>query len=66
MVLTIKVKNNEELKKLDKFLKDNSIEVIEDSQPEEKKAKELSKIFSKYILRLPKGYKFNREEANAR
>lgn len=66
MVLTIKIKNSEEFKKLDKFLKDNSIEVIEDDQPTEKRAKELSGIFSKYKLKLPKDFKFNREEANAR
>lgn len=66
MVLTIKIKNSEEFKKLDKFLKDNSIEVIEDDQPVEKRAKELSGIFSKYKLKLPKGFKFDREEANAR
>ena len=66
MVLTIKIKNNEEYKKLDKFLKDNSIEVLDEKQLDDNKSKELSSVFSKYILKLPKGFKFDREEANAR
>jgi hypothetical protein len=66
MVLTIKIKNNEEYKKLDKFLKDNSIEIVKDEHLEEKGANELKKVFSKYTLKLPKDFKFDREEANAR
>lgn len=66
MVLIIKVKNNEELKKLDKFLKENSIEVIEEKHSIAEKSKELRSMFSKYNLKLPKDFKFSREEANAR
>ncbi|HAX48705.1 MAG TPA: hypothetical protein PK605_10450 [Ignavibacteria bacterium] len=66
MVLTIKIKNNEEYKKLDKFLKDNSIEIVEDDSFDGKDTNDLRKVFSKYSLKLPKGFKFDREEANAR
>ena len=66
MVLTIKIKSNEEYKKLDKFLKENSIEIVDEDVIAEKHVNDLKKVFSKYTLKLPKDFKFDREEANAR
>ena len=67
MVLTIKLKNKEDYKKLDKFLKENSIEVIDETlNNSDSIIGDLKATFSRYKINLPKDFKFNREEANER
>lgn len=67
MVLTIKLKDKKQLEKLNKFLKDNSIEVINENDDDSSKmVDDLRKTFSKYKMRLPDNYEFEREEANER
>jgi|GEM_PF-1471851 len=69
MELKIRIKDKEELQKLNDFVRDNSIEVIKDKKHSNGKKSEIDSLLE-YLdtikIEFPEGYKFNRDEANER
>ena len=63
MKVVIDIANDEELKKIAKILKGRRIKKV-NTVKDRKKA--LEQIFNTYNVKLPKDYKFNREEIHAR
>ncbi|MEO8211427.1 MAG: hypothetical protein ABI840_12785 [bacterium] len=71
MEITIKTDNQNEFKKLIKFLKKENITVINSSETYRssdnfKDFKVMEEEIKKYRVKLPKDYKFSREEANSK
>ncbi len=63
MKVIIEIEKDEELEIVKKAFKGKCITIVR-TQKERKKL--LSAIFKKYNVKLPKNYKFNREEIHAR
>ena len=63
MKVLIEVSSDDELKKVAKILKGQHITILK-SVKDRKKI--LEDIYNKYRVKLPAGYKFNREEIHAR
>lgn len=62
MKVVIDIANDEELKKITKILKGRRIKIL---KPWKDRKKALEEIFNTYHLKLPKDYKFNREEIHS-
>jgi len=63
MKVIIEIEKDEDLKKIKKALRGESIIVLK-TQRERKKI--LESIFKRYSVKLPANYRFNREEVHAR
>lgn len=63
MKIVIEIERDEELSKIKKMLKGETISVI---RARRDKNKILEAIFRKYNVKLPKGYVFDREAIHAR
>ena len=63
MKVSIEISSDEELKKIAKILKGEHITIFKSGKD---RKKILEEIFNKYRVKLPAGYKFNREEIHAR
>jgi hypothetical protein len=63
MKVSIEISSDEELKKIAEILKGQHITVVKSAKD---RKKILEDIYNKYRVKLPTGYKFNREEIHAR
>ena len=63
MKITIEIERDEELEKIGKVLKGESITVVKTNRGKEEI---LENIFKKYNVKLPANYKFDREKIHAR
>ncbi|MBI2471748.1 MAG: hypothetical protein HYV59_10985 [Planctomycetes bacterium] len=63
MKIIIEIERDEELEKVKKVLKGENITIV---KMQKKGKRLLEAIFKKYNVKLPAGYKFNREEIHAR
>ncbi len=61
MKVIIEIENEEEIKKVKKFLNTEHVTVVKSHKEEI-----LEEIFNNFKVKLPKNYKFNREELHAR
>ena len=67
MEITIKIEKEDEISKLKEILENGNIQIsgIENISSIEKR-KELIDFLKSHTMKLPEGFKFNREEANER
>jgi CO dehydrogenase/acetyl-CoA synthase epsilon subunit len=63
MKVIIEIEKDEELEIVKKAFKGKSITIV---RTQKERRKFLDAIFKKYKIKLPKNYKFNREEIHAR
>lgn len=63
MKVIIEIEKDEELEIVKKTFKGKSITIV---RTQKERRKLLDAIFNKYKVKLPKNYKFNREEIHAR
>lgn len=63
MKVIIEIEKDEELEIVKKAFKGKSITIV---RTQKERRKLLDAIFNKYQVKLPKNYKFNREEIHAR
>ncbi|MBI3584659.1 MAG: hypothetical protein HY096_12035 [Nitrospinae bacterium] len=61
MKVIVEIENEEEIKKVKKFFKTKHITIVKSDKEEM-----LEEIFNNFKVKLPKSYKFNREELHAR
>lgn len=63
MKVIIEIEKDEELEMVKKAFKGKSITIV---RTQKERRKLLDAIFKKYRVKLPRNYKFNREEIHAR